>query len=92
MECCPPETDKALLTFTILTTSSSPRLKFLHTRMPCILRTTDEMQAWLDCEPAPRSTPAGSAIAKEADQRNRWTPSLGALLRPFGETEQDLAW
>lgn len=75
---CPAETDTALLTFTILTTASSKPLRFLHTRMPCILRTEQEMQAWLDCEPVKPSQAA--AAAKEG--RNKWTKELGALLKP----------
>ena len=84
------ETDVAHTTFTILTTSSSPRLSFLHTRMPCLLRTEAEIRAWLECEPAAKDAKASEKI--EADKINGWTKELGALLHPFGEDEKDLAW
>ena len=36
-------------TFTILTTTPSKSLEFLHDRMPCILDGEEELVAWLDC-------------------------------------------
>ncbi|KKZ62907.1 hypothetical protein EMCG_02752 [[Emmonsia] crescens] len=42
-------TDEKLYTYTIITTSSNPYLKFLHDRMPVILEPgSPEMAAWLD--------------------------------------------
>jgi putative SOS response-associated peptidase YedK len=41
--------DQPIYTFTILTTSSSPRLSFLHQRMPVLLRSTSDMLEWLNC-------------------------------------------
>ncbi|PYI28287.1 DUF159 domain protein [Aspergillus indologenus CBS 114.80] len=41
--------DEELYTFTIITTSSNPYLKFLHDRMPVILEpNSEEMNRWLD--------------------------------------------
>ena len=39
-----------LYTFTILTTDASPRLEWLHDRMPVILRDTDAQALWLDVD------------------------------------------
>jgi putative SOS response-associated peptidase YedK len=36
-------------TFTILTTTPCESLKFLHDRMPVILRTEEDVETWLDC-------------------------------------------
>jgi putative SOS response-associated peptidase YedK len=36
-------------TFTILTTTPSKSLAFLHDRMPCILDSEEEILSWLDC-------------------------------------------
>lgn len=44
------------------------------------------MQAWLDCEPVPKSQAA--AAAKEG--RNQWSKELAALLKPYGETADDI--
>ncbi|KAL7418189.1 hypothetical protein BDY24DRAFT_374390 [Mrakia frigida] len=63
-----------LYTFTILTTQSSPRVNFIHTRMPVILRTEEDMLLWLDCDPG----------AKEKDKRGTWNSELSALCKPFG--------
>ena len=40
--------DEKLYTYTIITTSSNPYLKFLHDRMPVILDPGTEMSTWLD--------------------------------------------
>ena len=37
-----------LVTFTILTADSSPRLEWLHNRMPLILADEQARQLWLD--------------------------------------------
>lgn len=44
------------------------------------------MQAWLDCEPVSKSQAA--AAAKEG--RNQWTKELAGLLKPYGETSDDI--
>lgn len=36
-------------TVTILTTTPSKALEFLHDRMPCLLNDEEEMLKWLDC-------------------------------------------
>lgn len=44
-----PGSDEKLYTYTIITTSSNPYLKFLHERMPVILDPgSKEMKTWLD--------------------------------------------
>lgn len=44
-----PPDEPPLKTFTILTTTPSRSLEFLHDRMPCILESEEELVAWLDC-------------------------------------------
>ncbi|KAJ3410342.1 hypothetical protein HDV05_003872 [Chytridiales sp. JEL 0842] len=39
---------ETIYSFTIVTTDSSPDLKWLHDRMPVILRTPEEVETWLD--------------------------------------------
>lgn len=46
---CAPE-DPPIVTFTILTTTPSKSLEFLHDRMPVILEDEDECLEWLDNE------------------------------------------
>lgn len=44
-----PASDPPIKTFTILTTTPSKSLHFLHDRMPCILEKEEECVRWLDC-------------------------------------------
>lgn len=43
--------DAPLYTYTIMTTDSSKRLQWLHDRMPVVLTTDEQVQAWLDTAP-----------------------------------------
>ncbi|TGZ79065.1 DUF159-domain-containing protein [Ascodesmis nigricans] len=45
-------------TFTIITTPSSSQLRFLHTRMPAVLRSPEEVKQWLD----PTNTTWGTGL------------------------------
>lgn len=44
-----PASDPPLKTCTILTTTPSKSLEFLHDRMPCVLDKEEELIKWLDC-------------------------------------------
>ncbi|KAL0044513.1 hypothetical protein WJX82_010311 [Trebouxia sp. C0006] len=43
--------DAPLYTYTIMTTDSSKRLQWLHDRMPVILTSDEQVEAWLDTKP-----------------------------------------
>lgn len=43
-----------LATFTILTTAPASDIAWLHDRMPCVLRTQDDIARWLDLGEAPK--------------------------------------
>lgn len=45
--------EDALYTYTILTTDASKKLEWLHDRMPVLLTSDEQVEAWLDTKPVP---------------------------------------
>lgn len=48
---------------------------FFTARMPVLLRTEKDMKNWLDCEPS---------------REGNWGKDLMKLLKPFGQSKDDL--
>jgi len=48
-----PESGTEVYSYTIITTEAAPDFAHIHDRMPCILKSTNEMESWLHCAKYP---------------------------------------
>ena len=72
----PRETSRCLTTCAIVTTDAADRIAWLHDRMPAVLRSDEEVTAWL----------TGGELGGGRDEKKSET----RLLRPY--VSEDLAW
>jgi hypothetical protein len=66
-----------MATYTILTADSSPRLAWLHDRMPVLLTDKQQVEAWLggkDQKPQVRPPPPILTVQCEFAGRKAWRP------------------
>ena len=73
--------DGQLFTFTLITTGSSKRLSWLHSRMPVVLRTPDALEAWLSSSSAFKLSVVSKLCVPYNGEDLSWHPVTHAMSK-----------
>ncbi|XP_014663165.1 PREDICTED: embryonic stem cell-specific 5-hydroxymethylcytosine-binding protein-like isoform X2 [Priapulus caudatus] len=66
----PPNGGDPLYTYSVITVDSPPRFRNIHHRIPAILSSEEEVEAWLDFSSVPASKAAG--LCRSTDEMLAW--------------------